>query len=126
MRIKAILFIFTSISVLSCQFSKPTINLPIVEKTAPRKVDETITIKTEEKNNRKVYNASETVLTDIIHTKLEVNFNWDKAQMNGIATITAKPYFYATDSLILDAKGMDIQSVELDKKTLIYSYDSSY
>ena len=126
MRIKAILFIFTSISVLSCQNSKPTINLPIVEKTAPRKVDETITIKTEEKNSRKVYNASETVLTDIIHTKLEVNFNWDKAQMNGIATITAKPYFYATDSLILDAKGMDIQSVELDKKTLIYSYDSSY
>lgn len=126
MRIKAILFIFTSISVLSCQHSKPTINLPIVEKTAPRKVDETITVNTVEKNSRKVYNASETVLTDIIHTKLEVNFNWEKAQMNGTATITAKPYFYATDSLILDAKGMDIHSVELDKKTLIYSYDSSY
>ncbi len=126
MRIKAILFIFTSISVLSCQHSKPTINLPIVEKTAPRKVDEPISMRLAEKSVRKVYNASETVLTDIIHTKLEVNFNWEKAQMNGTATITAKPYFYATDSLILDAKGMDIHSVELDKKTLVYSYDSSY
>jgi aminopeptidase N len=126
MRIKAILLIFTSISVLSCQHSKPTINLPIVEKTAPRKVDEPISMRLAEKNVRKVYNASETVLTDIIHTKLEVNFNWEKAQMNGTATITAKPYFYTTDSLILDAKGMDIHSVELDKKTLMFSYDSSY
>ena len=118
MRIKAILFIFTSISVLSCQNSKPTINLPIVEKTAPKEVDETITIKTAEKNSRKVYNASETVLTDIIHTKLEVNFNWDKAQMNGIATITAKPYFYATDSLIFPFVPIQaISSIEISAKS---------
>lgn len=75
---------------------------------------------------RAVYQATETVYTDLIHTKLEVNFDWAKSRMNGVATITAKPHFYASDSLILDAKGMDILSVQLDGNKLMYSYDSSY
>lgn len=75
---------------------------------------------------RPVYHASEPILTDLIHTKLEVNFNWAKSRMNGIATITAKPHFYSSDSLILDAKGMDIHLVKMGEKTLIYNYDSSF
>ncbi len=75
---------------------------------------------------RPVYRESETVLTDLIHTKLEVNFDWTKSRMNGIATITAKPHFYASDSLILDAKGMDILKVQIDGKDLSYSSDSMY
>ena len=75
---------------------------------------------------RPVYRSTETVLTDLIHTKLEVNFDWQKSRMNGIATITAKPHFYASDSLILDAKGMDIKKVQSEGKDLTYSYDSSY
>ncbi len=71
---------------------------------------------------RPTYRAAETILTDLIHTKLEVNFNWTNSRMNGIATITAKPHFYTSDSLILDAKGMDILSVQLDKKELSFSY----
>lgn len=75
---------------------------------------------------RAIYQAAETVYTDLIHTKLEVNFDWAKSRMNGVATITAKPHFYSSDSLILDAKGMDILSVQLDGNKLMYSYDSSY
>ena len=75
---------------------------------------------------RAVYQATETIYTDLIHTKLEVNFDWAKSRMNGLATITAKPHFYASDSLILDAKGMDIVSVQLDGNNLMYNYDSSY
>lgn len=75
---------------------------------------------------RPVYQAAETILTDLIHTKLEVNFDWGKSRMNGVATITAKPHFYSSDSLILDAKGMDILTVQLDNKDLTYSYDSSF
>ncbi|MBI1836962.1 MAG: M1 family metallopeptidase [Flavobacteriia bacterium] len=75
---------------------------------------------------RSKYWGSETVYTDLIHTKLEVNFDWSKSRMNGIATITAKPHFYATDSLILDAKGMDILDVSLADKKLKYVYDSSF
>ena len=42
---------------------------------------------------RPVYQATETLLTDLVHTKLEVDFVWEKSQMNGVATITAKPHF---------------------------------
>lgn len=69
------------------------------------------------------YNPSETILTDLIHTKLQVNFNWEKSQLNGIATITCKPYFYATDSLILDAKAMEIQKVSLNGKPLQFVHN---
>ncbi|MCH2223582.1 MAG: M1 family peptidase [Crocinitomicaceae bacterium] len=71
---------------------------------------------------RPVYRATETILTDLIHTKLEVNFDWAKTRMNGVATITAKPHFYDSDSLILDAKGMLINSVKLRGTVLKYEY----
>ncbi len=72
---------------------------------------------------RPVYRASETLLTDLIHTKLEVDFIWEKSQMNGVATITAKPHFYPSNMLILDAKGMDINSVQLNGNALEYTYN---
>jgi len=53
---------------------------------------------------RGIYNSSRTLLTDLIHTKVEVSFDWEKSQMKGKATITAKQHFYASDSLILDAR----------------------
>jgi aminopeptidase N len=79
----------------------------------------------EEPKVRGIYNASRTLLTDLIHTKLEVNFDWKKSRMNGKATISAKQHFYASDSLILDAKGMDINKVELNGKALTYTYTDS-
>ena len=68
------------------------------------------------------YKASRTLLTDLIHTKLEVSFDWQKAWMFGKATITAKPHFFTSDSLLLDAQGMEIKSVQLNAKNLSYSY----
>ncbi|MES2588915.1 MAG: M1 family aminopeptidase [Bacteroidota bacterium] len=75
---------------------------------------------------QKVFHASETVFTDLIHTKLEVSFDWAKSQLIGVETLTAKPHFYATDSLILDAKGMEIKSVSLAGKNLLYAYDGLF
>lgn len=81
--------------------------------SAPVEVTET---KVEEKAPivRAHYNPSETRKTDILHTVLHVSFDWTNRQMEGKAIITAKPYFYATDSLILDAKAMDIHSVTIE------------
>jgi aminopeptidase N len=73
----------------------------------------------------KNYNPSRTLYNDLIHTKLEVSFDWAKSRLNGKATINAKPHFYDTDSLTLDAKGMDIKSLSLNGKSLSYTYDSS-
>ena len=74
---------------------------------------------------RAIYNSSRTLYTDLIHTKLEVSFNWQKSQLNGVATITAKPHFHASDSIVLDAKGMDIKKIEMSGKSLNYVYKDS-
>lgn len=68
------------------------------------------------------YKGSRTLLTDLIHTKLEVSFDWQKSWMYGKATLTAKPHFFSSDSLFLDAKGMEIRSVLMKDKNLNYSY----
>lgn len=75
------------------------------------------------------YQPSETRIFDLIHTDLTVAPNWQKQQLSGKALLILKPYFYDSDSLILDAKGMTIESVQLvdtanNKKTLSYTYDS--
>jgi aminopeptidase N len=60
-----------------------------------------------------VYQGSVSRTNDIIHTKLDVKFDWTKQYLNGNATITIKPYFYPTSSLELDARGMEIKDVSL-------------
>lgn len=73
---------------------------------------------------RPVYRAAETVFTDLITTKLEVSFDWTKAQLIGKETLTAKPHFYASDKLILDAKGMEIKSVMMNGVARPYTYEN--
>ncbi len=64
---------------------------------------------------------------DLLHTKLEVSFDWSRSRLNGKATLRLRPYFYPTDSLTLDAKGFDIKQVALLEKgvakPLNYTYD---
>ena len=72
------------------------------------------------------YKASRTKKIDLIHTDLKVNFNWEKQYLIGEATLTIQPYFYAVDEVILDAKGQQINKIELvtasGNKTLKYNY----
>ncbi|TAH23974.1 MAG: M1 family peptidase [Cytophagales bacterium] len=72
------------------------------------------------------YQASKTRTFDLIHTKLEVNFDWQKQYLNGKATLLLKPYFYQQSILNLDAKGMDILSIQIlhkEKYTPTYQYN---
>ncbi|HYG16795.1 MAG TPA: M1 family aminopeptidase [Bacteroidia bacterium] len=76
-----------------------------------------------------VYQAAKTRNIDIIHTKLEVRFDYEKQHMPGKAYITLKPYFYTTDVIELDAKGFEIFGVFMvDKKNnttpLTYEYEN--
>lgn len=77
---------------------------------------------------KKVYRATETKVNDLVHTKLDARFDYKKSYLNGKVWITLKPHFYPTDSLRLDAKGMNINSVAIVKagvnKGLQYKYDS--
>ncbi|WP_216680686.1 M1 family aminopeptidase [Hymenobacter siberiensis] len=72
------------------------------------------------------YRASATKVNDLVHTKLDVRFDYAKRYLYGKEWVTLKPHGYPTDSLRLDAKGMDIKAVALmsgDKQTpLKYDY----
>lgn len=64
------------------------------------------------------YRPTRTLKNDIIHTKLNVRFDWPRQQMIGSAIITFKPYFYPQNTLVLDAKGFEIKGVfQLDTLT---------
>jgi aminopeptidase N len=74
-----------------------------------------------------VYNPSRTKVFDIIHTTLDVRFDWEKRHLLGKANIVAKPYFYNTSLFELDAKGFDVHKVEVlsnnEYKSIDYVYD---
>lgn len=70
---------------------------------------------TETSGREAVYRATHTKTTELKHTKLKVSFDYQKEQMNGEEWLTASPFFYATNELTLDAKGMLIHEVALDK-----------
>ena len=57
------------------------------------------------------YRAAPRQVNDLVHTKLDVRFDYAKRYLYGEAELTLKPHGVATDSLRLDAKGMDIHSV---------------
>lgn len=60
---------------------------------------------------KEVYRASNSKLHDIVHTRLDVSFDWTNSKMNGKAEIKLKPHFYPSRTLNLDARGMDIKSL---------------
>lgn len=76
---------------------------------------------------KKKYRETYARINDLVHTDLDIRFDYDKAYAYGKATLTLQPHFYPTDSLLLDAKGMDIHKVMLltgnSKKDLKYQYD---
>jgi len=75
-----------------------------------------------------MYRESARKINALVHTKLDVRFDYAKRQLMGKEWVTLQPFAYATDSLRLDAKGMDIKSVTMvngsDTKTLKYRYNN--
>lgn len=114
---RGISFLLTFLIFISCKTSSPLVGeTPKQEEKA--KVPEP---------SRGAYNPSRTKLFDLIHTKLDVSFNWENESLNGIADLTLVPYFYAQDSLTLDAKGFDIANIVLEpeRTVLDYRYDGA-
>ncbi|MGJ8760728.1 MAG: M1 family aminopeptidase [Polaribacter sp.] len=75
--------------------------------------------------NYTTYKPERDKINDLVHTKLKVDFNFNEKQLNGEAWVTAKPHFYATNKITLDAKAMVIHQVSLDNKKLNYNYDDA-
>lgn len=89
---------------------------------------EQVEVKPKEKPKTKIYQSSNTKQNDIIHTKLEVKFDWQNSWLYGKATVDIKPFFYPTAKLYLNARGMDIYKVQIVKSgqntDLKYTYEN--
>lgn len=76
------------------------------------------------------YKAERSKLHELIHTRLEVKFDWENRRMFGKATLELRPYFYPQNKLTLDAKNFDIKNVSLVEEgslhPLNYSYDNKF
>lgn len=75
----------------------------------------------------KIYRATPERINDVVHTRMDGKLDFSKSQLIGKVWLTLKPHFYPTDSLRLDAKGMEIKSVAIVKggknTPLKYTYD---
>lgn len=89
---------------------KPSVVVsPPENKTEPRK--------------QKVYHESRTKHFELIHTRLDVRFEWENSLMHGRATLTLSPTFYPQSSLVLDAKGMIIYGIHHGNQEFDFEYD---
>ena len=110
----SLLIVFGFIFITACKSTKET----VLSK------DGTLLDEIEVVGTKHPYRPSAERTNDLIHTALNVGFDWNKQYLFGEATLTLSPYFYPTDEVVLDAKGMDIETVSLPGgDTLEYHYD---
>lgn len=73
-----------------------------------------------------VYQAAAPRVWEIKHTRIALTFNMNEKTADVKEWISLRPYYYPVDTLVLDAKGMRIDSVQLvtskGKTKLNYSY----
>jgi aminopeptidase N len=70
-----------------------------------------------------LYRKERDKINNLVHTKLKVNFNFEKKELNGEEWVTLQPHFYPINKVVLDAKAMIIHAISLDNKNLDYNYD---
>ncbi len=79
--------------------------------------------------NYHTYRYSDTIFFDLIHTKLDIKFNFQKKHVLGIAEIKLKPWLYPTTIVKLNANRFDIHEIALinpeNKIPLKYNYNDS-
>lgn len=122
-----VLFAFTFF--LACKAPKPLV-VPI-EDVMETEILDTLTINgndtrfLEEDDPARPYQAAATRYFDLIHTKLDLRFNYHRQWVLGTADLDLSPYFGVRDSLVLDAKGMDIHEVTDRLSHKKYDYNNT-
>lgn len=128
----AVIF-FLSLLIWSCQGAK---NLPGTEPTNDidplEEVDSELIIKGELIRSLEQqisdYRASRTRNFDLLHTELDLSFDYENQWVNGEAILTLKPYFFSQKELVLDAKDFEIHRFTLigagEESELNFKYNS--
>jgi aminopeptidase N len=68
------------------------------------------------------YQPERDKINNLVHTKLKVDFNFEKSQLNGEAWVTITPHFYAVNKVVLDAKSFNIHEVKVNDKKAGFNY----
>jgi aminopeptidase N len=105
-------FVFI-ILITSCAVKKPTEN-PVILK--PIKIS----------NKNKLFRQNPPKKIDLLHTELNVSFDWEKHLCFGKEKIILTPYSYAIDSFKLDAKNFQIKNIKLSKNGLPFAFRKRY
>jgi aminopeptidase N len=120
-----VLFVFF----LACKSTKPLVSN---EEQLEEVVFDTLEISNEVLEQEKIepilpYNPSAKRSYDLLHTKLNLSFDWEKQHVIGEADLTLKPLIYDINSVELDAKGMIIHSVKKadSREVLEFEYDNA-
>ena len=100
----------------------------VIQKNTSDVILEEVIVESSQIAQREYYHESPKRVNDLIHTKLDVAFDWNKKHLLGTAYLDLKPYFEPQNSVRLDAKGFDIHQIALVKKDgakidLKYTYD---
>jgi len=124
---RLVAFTLFALFLISCDPSKKIILEPqltmldtmeiVAQKPASLKTDQELTLPK--------YNPSYTRTADLIHTKLDLKFNWQQEAVIGVASLSFTPVFYPISSITLDAQGFELNSIRLkgQSKSLQYEYD---
>ena len=73
------------------------------------------------------YQPTKTKYFELRHTSIDIAFDIPERTANGKVQLQMSPYFYATDSVVLDAVGMRILNVQDEKfRDLDYHYDGEF
>jgi aminopeptidase N len=72
------------------------------------------------------YNESPRRKWDLLHTRIQISFDWEKERALASVQLKLTPYIYPDSILVLDAKNFDIHQIRQigSNSPLIYHYDS--
>ncbi len=120
---------------LVCFFYACKSNQPIVQEEEPpvlepaqevldlRAKDELL----EREKAIQAYKATRERKFDLLHTTLDLSFDYDQKQVKGEAILKLKPYFFPRKELVIDAKDFDIHDIWVlkgeERQGLVFRYD---
>jgi aminopeptidase N len=116
---------------ISCIFSCKVSEQPADQSTGAADVVEvkrdSVEIPDEGTYELRLYRGEKTRHFQLLHTKLDVRFDWENQQLNGQADLMLRPYFYEQSELVLDAKDFDFHQITIlkgeDQIMPEYDYD---
>ena len=125
---KSIVFGSVMLVVLSLSACTPKV---IQEVTFDERLLDTLTVSAPrnldiQNGEQPLYQETAERTLDLIHTSLDLDFDWKQSAVLGKAMLELKPYFNPINQITLDAKEFEIHSVVIDRSpTTDYFYDGS-